>query len=97
MPSVYFTEQALSDIERILEFLEQQESDFAVAVGEQLVDATSILQRHPLIGRPTPHDLREFVIATGRSGYVALYRFLPAKDRIDVLAIRHQSECGFSE
>jgi len=97
MPSVYFTEQAMYDIERILEFLEQQEPDFAVAVGEQLVDATSILQRHPLIGRPTPHDLREFVISTGRSGYVALYRFLPAKDRIDVLAIRHQRECGFSE
>lgn len=95
MPRVHFSERALSDLERIFEFLEQQAPDFAVAAGEMIVDATSILQRHPLIGRPAPHDLRELVIAKGQSGYVALYRFLPASDRIDILAIRHQRECGF--
>jgi len=64
-------------------------------VGEEIVDATSILQRHPLIGRPAPHSLRELVISKGNTGYVALYRFLPAKDRVDILAVRHQRECGF--
>jgi len=95
MPTVNFTEQALSDLERIFQFLEQEAPDFAITVGETIVDATSILQRHPLIGRPAPHNLRELVISKGQSGYVALYRFLPAKDRIDILAIRHQRESGF--
>lgn len=95
MPEVNFTEQALSDLERIFQFLEQEAPEFAIVAGEEIVDATTILQRHPLIGRPAPHNLRELVISKGRSGYVALYRFLPAKDRIDILAIRHQRECGF--
>ena len=95
MPKVHFTERALSDLERIFKFLEQEAPDFASTVGEKIVDATSVLQRHPLIGRPAPHNLRELIISEGRSGYVALYRFLPAKDRIDILAIRHQRECGF--
>lgn len=97
MPKVHFTEQALSDLERIFQFLEQEAPGFAITVGEEIVDATSILQRHPLIGRPAPHNLRELVVSKGRSGYVAMYRFLPAKDRIDILAIRHQRECGFIE
>ncbi len=95
MPKVHFTEQALSDLERIFQFLEQEAPDFAIMVGEKIVDATSVLQRHPLIGRPAPHNLRELIISKGHSGYVALYRFLPAQDRIDILAIRHQRECGF--
>ena len=95
LPKVYFTGQALSDLERIFQFLEQETPDFAITVGEEIVDATSVLQRHPLIGRPAPHDLRELVISKGHSGYVALYRFLHSKDRIDILAIRHQRESGF--
>jgi addiction module RelE/StbE family toxin len=95
MTQVYFTEQALSDLERIFKFLEQEAPEFAITVGKEIIDATSVLQRHPLIGRPAPQNLRELVISKGRSGYVALYRFLPALDRIDILAIRHQRECGF--
>ena len=95
MPKVHFTEQALSDLERILQFLEQETPRFAIMTGKKIADATSILQRHPLIGRPAPHNLRELVISKGHSGYVALYRFLPYQDRIEILALRHQRECGF--
>jgi plasmid stabilization system protein ParE len=95
MTQVYFTEQALSDLEHIFKFLEQEAPEFAIAVGKEIVDGTSVLRRHPLIGRLAPHNLRELVISKGRSGYVALFRFLPAVDRIDILAIRHQRECGF--
>ena len=97
VPKVHFTEQALSDLERIFQFLEHEAPDFAMMVGEEIIDATSVLQRHPLIGRPAPHNLRELIISKGHTGYVALYRFLPAKDRIDILAIRHQRECGFTD
>jgi addiction module RelE/StbE family toxin len=97
MPQVNFTERALTDLERIFQFLEQEAPDIAINAGENIVDATSVLQRHPLIGRPAPHNLRELVIAQGRTGYVALYRYLPKHNRIDILAIRHQRECGFIE
>jgi plasmid stabilization system protein ParE len=95
MTQVFFTEQALADLERIFTFLEQEMPEFAIAAGKEIIDATSVLQRHPMIGRHAPQNLRELVISKGRTGYVALYRFLPALDRIDILAIRHQRECGF--
>lgn len=95
MTQVFFTERALTDLERIFQFLDQEAVEFATAVGEEIIDATAVLQRHPLIGRTAPHNLRELVISKGRTGNVALYRFLPAVDRIDILAIRHQRECGF--
>ena len=95
MLKVYFTERALSDLERIFQFLKQEAPDFAIMAGEEIVNATSVLQRHPLIGRLVTHSLRELVISAGRSGYVALYRFLPGRDRIDIPAIRHQRESGY--
>jgi plasmid stabilization system protein ParE len=94
MPQVYFSEQALLDLERIFEFLEQIDMDLAKTSGAEIIDATSVLQRHPLIGRPASHNLHELVISKGRSGYVALYRYLPANNRIDILTIRHQRESG---
>jgi hypothetical protein len=40
-------------------------------------------------------DLRELVISYGRTGYVALYDYSPARDRVRVLAIRHQRELDY--
>ncbi|MGB8517326.1 MAG: type II toxin-antitoxin system RelE/ParE family toxin [Gallionella sp.] len=97
MSIVNFSERALRDLERIFDFLEQESPEFALASGQLIVDATAVLQRHPLIGRPAAQHLRELVISHGHTGYVALYRYLPTLDRIDILAIRHQRECGFLE
>jgi plasmid stabilization system protein ParE len=62
MPAVFFSQRALSDLERVFDFL-----------------------------------ARELVISKGRTGYVALYRYLPEQDRVDILAIRHQRESGLVE
>ena len=48
-----------------------------------------------MIGRPIRGDLRELVIWFGRTGYVALYRFLPVRDEVRVLALRHQRELDY--
>lgn len=95
MPKVFFSEQALLDLERIFEFLEHIDMSLAETCGTEIMDATLVLQRHPLIGRPASNNLHELVISKGRSGYVALYRFLPANNQIDILTIRHQRESGF--
>jgi hypothetical protein len=49
------------------------------------------------MGRPFPEmpELRELIIEFGDSGYVSLYRFVPADDAVYVLAFRHQKEAGY--
>jgi len=55
------------------------------------------LETHPEIGRRVSagSPLRELVIARGQAGYVALYEYSPAADRIRMLAVRHQHEAGY--
>ena len=91
-----FTGRALADLDRIFDFLAEQDPAVAGQVAELIIDATSVLQRHPMIGRPVRGAVRELVISHGRTGYVALYRFLAQARRVDVLALRHQREAGFA-
>ncbi|MBK8764953.1 MAG: type II toxin-antitoxin system RelE/ParE family toxin [Burkholderiaceae bacterium] len=67
----------------------------ASAAVEVILDAFSILERHPFVGRPVEGQLRELVISFGASGYVALYRVRLHLDRVEILALRHQREAGF--
>lgn len=48
-----------------------------------------------MIGRSIEGELRELVISFGRTGYLALYRFLPATSEVRILAIRHQRELDY--
>jgi plasmid stabilization system protein ParE len=52
--------------------------------------------RHPNIGRALRGPIRELVVSRGRTGYVALYRARLALDRVEVLAVRHQRDAGYS-
>jgi hypothetical protein len=42
-------------------------------------------------------ELRELVISYGKTGYLALYRFLPVTDQVRTLAIRHQRELDYPD
>lgn len=97
MATLHYAAQALADIDRLVDFLVQEDAAAAVATVEILLGGLEILRVHPLVGRPVEHGYRELVISRGRSGYLALYRFLPRQDRVDVMAIRHQREAGFLE
>jgi len=89
------TEEAGRDIERLTDFLLETDVSAAVETTDLIVDAVSILKRHPLIGRPVEYGYRELVISRGRSGYVALYRYDEASEFVLILAIRHQRESGY--
>lgn len=95
MPVVRFSGRALDDLERIFDFLAEHDPAMASQAGDAIVDATSVLRQHPMIGRAVQGSLRELVISQGTTGYVALYRFVQPANRVDVLAIRHQREAGF--
>jgi plasmid stabilization system protein ParE len=83
-----------SDFERIFDFLFEHAPDTAVDRIESIVAALDVLESSPLIGRPVENGKRELVIATGASGYVALYRYLPELDTVFVLGVRSQRELG---
>jgi addiction module RelE/StbE family toxin len=95
LPLIVYSEHALSDLERIVEFLRGSDPQKARATASLIRDALTILQRHPLIGRVVDARYRELVISQGRTGFIALYEYHEAHDRILVSAIRHQREAGF--
>ena len=95
MAQVVYAQAALDDLERVFEFIAEHDPHAAIAAAESISGAVDALANHPLIGRVVEGDLRELVISYGKTGYVALYRFLPAQDQIRILAIRHQRELDF--
>lgn len=97
MARVVYASRALTDFERIVSFLTEHEPKLASIVVSRIREAVSALQRHPLLGRPVEEGLRELVISHGRTGYIALYRFLRAEDVVLVLALRHQREAGYAD
>ena len=76
-------------------FLAKDDPAAAVRAAAAIREAVDMLSRHPLIGRAVEQGLRELVISFGKTGYVALYRFLPQSDEIRVLAFRHQRELDY--
>lgn len=95
MARVTYAPGAVRDLERLKDFLAQHDPDAALGAARAIVDAVSVLERHPLIGRPAEAGMRELVISRGRTGYVALYDWLEAIDAVVVLALRHQREAGY--
>lgn len=97
MAKIRLTARAVSDLERILDFVAANDPDRALNVIQGIREAVEVLGRHPLIGRPAEGGRRELAILRGRDAYVALYRWVPAAESILVLAIRSAREAGYSE
>ena len=95
MARVTYAPRAVIDLERLREFLAEHDPEAALAAAEVIVEAISVLERHPLIGRPAEAGMRELVISHGRTGYVTLYDWLEAIDTVVILALRHQREAGY--
>ena len=95
MAQVVYSRIALANLQRAFAFLTQNDPKAAVAAAKAIQSAVEALAQHPLIGRPAGDRLHELVISFGRTGYVALYRFVPARDEVRVLALRHQRELDY--
>ncbi len=96
MTELVYTEHALVDLERLSDFLLETDPQAAQDTAVLVFDALEILVQHPEIGRKVHFGQRELVISRGRTGYLALYRFLTHIDCIVVLALRHQREAGYT-
>ena len=96
MAQIVYSDEALADFERIIEFLLKTAPAAAMQTLMTIRSAVSILEAHPLIGRRIDHHIRELVISQRATGYLALYRFDAAFDVIRILPIRHQRAAGYS-
>jgi plasmid stabilization system protein ParE len=95
MAAIVCSGRALAHLERALELLRKERPETAVAAADAIRTAVESLAAHPLLGQRVHGDIRELVISYGRTGHIALYRFLVPQDEVRVLAIRHQREIGF--
>lgn len=86
---------AAVDLTRLTDFLIEQLPDAAFGTTDLVLNALEILTRHPKIGRPVKHGLRELVISRGASGYLALYQYDEEQGLALVLRVRHQRESGY--
>lgn len=96
MARLRYSARALEDLERLADFLLEHDLRLAELAIDRICEAVSILKDHPLIGRSVEDGLRELIVSRGRTGHVALYRFVEVEDMVLVLAVRHQRETGYS-
>jgi plasmid stabilization system protein ParE len=82
-------------LERAFAFLRLENPQSAVNAVAAIRSAVDHLAFHPLLGRRVEGEIRELVISYGKTGYIALYRFVVPRDEVRVLAVRHQREIGF--
>ena len=94
MAKVGYAPRALTDLERIIHFVLERDPEWIAPTVSRIREAVSVLEQHPLMGRPVEAELRELVISRGRTGYVALYRWLEEEEVAVVLALRPQREVG---
>jgi plasmid stabilization system protein ParE len=93
---IVFAQEALADLERILEFNARRDRATALDHLRKIREGVAILDGHPEIGRTvTGSPLRELVISHGSSGYVALYEHSRVQNTVRVVAVRHQREAGY--
>ncbi|MGB7192463.1 MAG: type II toxin-antitoxin system RelE/ParE family toxin [Collimonas pratensis] len=84
------------DLDRIFDHLAQYDVADAHGHIQDIIQAISVLEHNPLIGRPVMDDMRELVIGRCTRGYVALYRYIAEMDAVFVLALRSQREAGYA-
>ncbi|MFZ3019008.1 MAG: type II toxin-antitoxin system RelE/ParE family toxin [Gallionella sp.] len=96
MPRLIWSPSALLDIQRAYRFLLEKNPAAAQQAAIAIRESVNILAQHPEIGRPIQEmepEYREWPIAFGSSGYVALYHY--DRQTAIIVSVRHQREAGY--
>lgn len=96
MSRVELAPEVGDDFDWILDHLAEYAVENLAERIMEIIQAISILEHSPLVGRPAQNGKRELVIGRGSHGYVALYRYVPQVDTVFVLALRSQREAGYN-
>jgi plasmid stabilization system protein ParE len=90
---IVFSPDALSDIERVREFLDINNPEAAKRALRVIFAALEKVQEFPDLGRPTEDvEIRQIVVRFGAAGYVVRYTSLPETGDILVLRLWHGRE-----
>ena len=96
MPRLIWSPSALDDVRRAYRFLFEKNPTAAMQAVSAIRQGVKILAQHPEIGRPVDFiepEYREWPIAFGSSGYIALYHF---DGQVAIItAVKHQREAGY--
>jgi plasmid stabilization system protein ParE len=95
MARLIYSGEALDDLERLVGLFAEHDPRGAVDSARAITSAVQMLAAHPMVGRRVRGEIRELVVSYGRTGYVALYRFVPARDQVRILRVRHQRELDY--
>ncbi|MDO8412510.1 MAG: type II toxin-antitoxin system RelE/ParE family toxin [Gallionellaceae bacterium] len=96
MPRLIWSPAALADVQRAYRFLYTKNPTAAQQAAIVIRESMRILAQHPEIGRPAQEmepEYREWPIAFGSSGYIALYHY--DQQTAIIVAVRHQKEVGY--
>ncbi|MGA7949764.1 MAG: type II toxin-antitoxin system RelE/ParE family toxin [Thiobacillaceae bacterium] len=96
MSRVELAPEVQDNFDRILDHLAEYEVEDLAARITEIIQAISILEHSPLVGRPAQNGKWELVIGRGSHGDVALYRYVSQVDTVFVLGLRSQREAGYS-
>ena len=97
MPRIELAPEVADDFDRILDHLAEFQIENRVERIGEIVQAISVLENNPLIGRPVEGNMNELITGRDSHGYVALYRYVSAIDTVFVLAIRGQREAVYGK
>ena len=95
MATVVYGRRALDHLEQALDFIRHENPAAAAGAVRAVTSAVTLLAEHPLVGKRVHDDIRELVISFGATGFVALYRFVPLRQEVRILALRHQRELRY--
>ena len=96
MPRLIWSPHALRDVQHLYRFLVGKNIEAARRAAKSIHDGAKVIAHQPGIGRLAEGmepEYREWLIAFGDSGYVALYRH--DGQTVVILAVRHQREAGY--
>ncbi len=90
---ILFSPDAVSDVERVREFLHVNNPEAAKRALRRIIAALEMVQEIPEIGRPTEDaDIRQIVIRFGVAGYIVRYTILSESGDVLVLRLWHGRE-----
>lgn len=94
MSRLIWSGAALRDVQRLWRFLAAKNPEAAQQAVKAIRAGMRVIAQHPEAGRPleTP-EYREWPIAFGDSGYLALYRY--DGQTVLIASVRHQKETGY--
>jgi plasmid stabilization system protein ParE len=92
MSQIIVTAKATRDLKKIREYLLQFNAEAAQKSAAAIIEATSLLMKHPQLGKPLEDipEYRELIRPFGAGAYTIRYRL--DFDRIIIVGIKHSKE-----